>query len=130
MMYKFRNSIFSKCLQVLLICYFLLSSINITNSFKNLKPDTADVENAESTFGIILKKIFKCSGCTEEFDDYETKTNNNKSMMAFDYLVPGHTWLITHNSFTKLKSRLHIANTALMCSFYCKIHLPPPEVIL
>lgn len=130
MMHKIKNSIVSKCLQVLLIGYFLLSSINITNNFKSLISDNADVHKTENPIRLILKKIFKCDGCTEELDDYETKACN-KSFTATDYLVPGQTWLMANNhNLKKLKSRLHVANSAITCSFYCKIHLPPPEFIV
>jgi hypothetical protein len=127
MMDKIKNSILSKCLQVLLMGYFLLSSINSTNSFKSSVSDNADVYKTGSTLGFILKKIFKCSGCTEEYDDYETKTDANKSIIDLDYLLPGCNWLLAHTNFTKIKSRLYVAESALTCSFYFKIHLPPPE---
>ncbi|MXN90365.1 hypothetical protein GR160_03930 [Flavobacterium sp. Sd200] len=119
----------SKCLQVLLIGYFLLSSINISNSFRNIVSDKADVHKTENTLSLIIKKVFKCSGCTEEYDDFEAKTSGTKSLYSFDYLVPGHTWLMGSQNFTTLKSSQPIADCAINCNFYCKIHLPPPEVI-
>jgi hypothetical protein len=127
MMYTIKNSILSKCLQVLLMGYFLLSSINITNSFKDLVSTETASYKTENSLGLILKKIFKCTGCTEELDDYETKAGSTKNLLVSDYIIPGHSWLLTHHSFTKLKSRLYAAESNITCSFYCKINVPPPD---
>lgn len=128
MIYRIRNSKFSMCLQAVLICYFIISSINLSG-YSGGRTLYTDIHKSENTFGLILKKIFKCDNSAEEFDDFETK-NAGKNLWASDYLVPGHTWLLSLQNFTKLKGKLHGAKADLVCSFYRKINLPPPEQYL
>lgn len=129
MMYTIKNCIMTKCLQVLLIAYFLLSSIAVTNSLKNSLVSSPDIHTTENSVTLIFKKFFKYS-CTEEIDDYETEAEGTKSLISFDYIVPGHHWLLTGNRFINFKGNIYNTNVDFTCRFYSKIHLPPPENIV
>lgn len=73
MLNTIKNSLFSKCLQVLLIGYFLISSLNVSNSFVRIIYDNADIHSVTGLTCNFLKKIFKCNAVQEEIDDYEAK---------------------------------------------------------
>ena len=92
MLNKIKNSLLCKCLQALLIGYFLLSSINVSGTFSRIIKENAETHSVKGIACNLLKKIFKCDGIPEELDDYETKdtktTKLAKGIVVLEYLVP------------------------------------------
>lgn len=130
MLNKIKNSLFCKCLQVLLIGYFLMSSINISNNFGRIINENADVHSVKGITCSFLKKMFKCTGIVEEVDDYETKdtkTAKLKGIVLLDYLVPLHTGLLQLNLKIESKRKNYIENPIFSFGFHGKIHLRPPQ---
>lgn len=129
MMNSVKNSIFGKCLQVLLIGYFLMSSINISTGLDGLLSNNTELHSS-SIMGHLLKKIFKCNGCPEEIDDYEAKTKSNngcKGSFVLDYLVPNQICDAAPYDQKHFQKKGCTCDVALQCKFHGKIHLPPPE---
>lgn len=130
MLNKIKNSFFCKCLQALLIGYFLLSSINISNNFGRIINENADVHSVKGITCNFLKKIFKCTGIVEEVDDYETKdtkTAKLKGIVLLDYLVPLHAALPQFSLKIESKRKNYIENSIFSFGFHGKIHLRPPQ---
>lgn len=119
---------------MLLIGYFLMSSINIPNSFGGLIDKNAERHCIIGKTCQVLKKIFKCDGMPEELDDYETcKTKTDKSskgLQLLEYLVPINTSLPHINSYAIKNSKGYGHDLAIPVNSYSKIHLPPPESII
>lgn len=123
-----KNSVFSRYLTALLIGYFLISSINISGTLGNYISDDAEIHSTEGGLGLILKKIFKCSGCPEELDDYDTKTGKtNKGLLLQEYLIPYSEDIASGYALNDIKDKTYMANSIFLFAFYCDIHLPPPE---
>ncbi|MEL1254548.1 hypothetical protein AAEO57_12230 [Flavobacterium sp. DGU38] len=133
MLKRIKNSILCKCLQVLLIGYFLISSINVSNSFGRIIADNAETSTVKGITCNFLKKIFKCDGIPEELDDYETKetktTKLAKGVPSLDYLIPLNTSLTVLYFQISTKRKNYIDNQIFSFGFHGKIHLPPPEFI-
>lgn len=132
-MINLKNNIISKCLQVLLIGYFLISSINVSNTFNELITQNTDLESTEAIVCNILKKIFNCDGCPEELEEFETKTKSEKTgkgLFIIDYIVPGNAYLTEEHFNTVIKNKNFSTGSIFIISPYNKIHLPPPEFIL
>ena len=133
MLNRIKNSFFSKCLQVLLIGYFLISSINISNSFSQIINDNIETESIKGIACNILKKMFKCDAIPEEIDDYETKESKTtklaKSILLMDYLVPSNTCADLYFP-SGLKAKNYIDNPVFSFGFHGKIHLRPPQIII
>ncbi|PXY47140.1 hypothetical protein [Flavobacterium hydrophilum] len=134
MLSRIKNSILCKCLQALLIGYFLISSINISNSFGRIIADNAQTNTITGITCNILKKIFNCDGIPEELDDYETKetktTKLAKGVPSLDYLIPLDASLPVLYFQISAKRKNYIDNQIFSFGFHGKIHLPPPEFIV
>jgi len=125
-----RNSMISQYLTVLLIGYFLISSINLSSSLGNYISDDTEVHSASGAIGVILKKIFKCSGCPEELDDYDNKDEKtNKGLLLQEYLIPFSEGVIGSYTIDSVKDKTLMANSIFLFAFCSDIHLPPPERI-
>ena len=131
MMEKLKNSVFSKVLQVLLIGYFLISSINLSNSPGRVTQDTC-VYKKESTVWAVFKKMLKCNGNAEEYDDCDNEpgTSSNKVKLTTDYLLPFHAGVMPCLSYTATQNKIYLTQPDFNGSLYTKIHLPPPEFTL
>ncbi|HEX8015533.1 MAG TPA: hypothetical protein VF465_09895 [Flavobacterium sp.] len=131
MLSRIKNSILCKCLQVLLIGYFLISSINISNSFGRIIADNAETNTVRGITCNFLKKIFNCDSISEELDDYETKETKNtklaKGIPSLDYLVPLNTSLTVLYFQISAKTKNYVDNQIFSFGFHGKIHLPPPR---
>lgn len=129
-----KNSILGKCLRVLLIGYFLMSSINISGSLGGIIANNSEKHCLVGKTCQMLKKLFKCDTMLEELDDYETsKTKadkNCKGLQLTDYLIPIYTGLPYNYSVSVEDNKAFDYDLAIPLNFYSKIHLPPPEVIL
>ncbi|MBS7231599.1 hypothetical protein KHA90_11245 [Flavobacterium psychroterrae] len=134
MLNTIKNSLFSKCLQVLLIGYFLISSINVSNSFVRIIYDNADIHSVTGLTCNFLKKVFKCNSVPEEIDDYETKDSKTtklaKGIPLLDYLIPMDTSLAGLYFEIENKQRNYIENPIFSFGFHGKIHLRPPQFII
>nr|WP_294921938.1 hypothetical protein [uncultured Flavobacterium sp.] len=134
MLHTIRNSILCKCLQVLLIGYFLISSINISNSFGRIIADNAKTDSVSGITCNFLKKIFHCDEFQEELDDYETKETKNtklaKGIPIMDYLVPLDSSLSVLYFQINTKGKNYIDNPIFSFGFHGKIHLRPPQIII
>ena len=134
MLSRIKNSILCKCLQALLIGYFLISSINISNSFGRIIADNAQTNTITGITCNFLKKIFNCDGIPEELDDYETKetktTKLAKGVPSLDYLIPLDASLPVLYFQISAKRKNYIDNQIFSFGFHGKIHLPPPEFIV
>ncbi|MGO4773254.1 hypothetical protein ACEN2I_16445 [Flavobacterium sp. W22_SRS_FK3] len=134
MLNKIKNSFLCKCLQALLIGYFLMSSINLADNFDRLVSYNVATDSIEGMTCNFLKKMFKCDGIAEEQDDYETKDSKTaklgKSILLLDYLVPVNTSL--NNLFfpSGFKIKSYIENPVFSFGFHIKIHLQPPQIIV
>ncbi|MEP6806888.1 MAG: hypothetical protein ABI892_20335 [Flavobacterium sp.] len=134
MLNTIKNSLFSKCLQVLLIGYFLISSLNVSNSFVRIIYDNADIHSVTGLTCNFLKKIFKCNAVQEEIDDYEAKdtkaTKQAKGTLLLDYLIPVDTSLAGLYFEIESQKRNYIENPIFSFGFHGKIHLRPPQIIV
>lgn len=131
MLNKIKNSLLCKCLQVLLIGYFLMSSMNIALTFDRMINENTGVHSVERIACNFLKKIFKCDGIPEELDDYKTKETKApklaKGTPSLDYLVPLDTALPNLYFQKESQGKNYIDNPIFSFGFHGKIHLPPPE---
>lgn len=134
MLSRIKNSVFCKCLQALLIGYFLISSINVSNSFGRIIADNTETGTVKGMTCNFLKKIFKCDGIPEELDDYETKetkaTKIAKGVPLLDYLIPLNTSLSVLYFQISSNRKNYIDNQIFSFGFHGKIHLPPPRFIV
>ncbi|KGO94928.1 hypothetical protein [Flavobacterium subsaxonicum] len=132
MLESVRNSVFGKCLQVLLIGYFLISSLNASNTVTELLTQNTHITSAKGIISNILKKIFKCDGCTEEYEELDAKNKAekaNKAAVILDYLLPDNACIAANYLQATIKDKAFIANPVFIFGFYSKIYLPPPEFI-
>jgi hypothetical protein len=133
MLNKIKNSFLCKCLQVLLIGYFLMSSINISNTVGRILNKSTEVHSVKGMTCDFLKKIFKCDGIPEELDDYKTKDSKTaklaKGTPLLDYLVPD-TSLPGLYFELKTKEKNDISNPVFSFGFHGKIHLRPPQFLI
>jgi len=131
MLNKIKNSLLCKCLQVLLIGYFLMSSMNMSNSLSQIIKENTEQHSIKGMTCNFLKKIFKCDGITEEKNDFESKDAKTakvaKGIPSLDYLIPLHASLPGLYFKTETKGKNHIDNPVFLFSFYGKIHLRPPQ---
>jgi hypothetical protein len=134
MLSRIKNSILCKCLQALLIGYFLISSINVSNSFARIIADNAKTNTITGITCNFLKKIFNCDVIQEELDDYETKetktTKLAKGVPSLDYLIPLNTSLPVLYFQTGANTKNYTDNSMLSFGFHGEIHLPPPRFIV
>lgn len=134
MLNKIKNSLLCKCLQALLIGYFLMSSINISSSFGRIINENSETHSVKGITCNFLKKIFKCDGIPEELDDYGAKDSKTtklaKGMPLMEYLVPLDASVPALYFKSGAKGKNYIDNTIFSFSFHGKIHLPPPRVII
>ncbi|OXA93173.1 hypothetical protein B0A66_07835 [Flavobacterium hercynium] len=134
MLNRIKNSLLCKCLQALLIGYFLISSMNISNSVGRIINDNAEVQTVKGMTCNFLKKIFKCDAIPEEVDDYKTKDSKTaklaKGIPLLDYLIPLDTPLPGLYFYMESKGKNYINNPIFSFGFHGKIHLPPPEFIV
>lgn len=132
MLKKIKNSFFCKCLQVLLVGYFLISSLNISNSFGRIINDNAETYTVKGIACNFLKKVFNCDGITEELDDYETKDTKTakltKGIPAMEYLISLESAMPKLYFLKEQKGKNYINNTIFSLGFHGKIHLPPPQL--
>ncbi|KQB39445.1 hypothetical protein RC62_1126 [Flavobacterium aquidurense] len=119
---------------MLLIGYFLLSSINISGNISQIINDNSETHSVKGITCNLLKKIFKCDGIPEELDDYETKDTKTaklaKGTFLLDYLIPLDTSITPLYFIIDSKGENHIDNPIFSFGFYGKIHLRPPRAIL
>lgn len=134
MLNKIKNSLLCKCLQALLIGYFLMSSINISSSFGRIINENSETHSVKGITCNFLKKIFKCDGIPEELDDYGAKDSKTtklaKGMPLMEYLVPLDASVPALYFKSGVKGKNYIDNTIFSFGFHGKIHLPPPRVII
>lgn len=134
MLNKIKNSLLCKCLQVLLIGYFLMSSINIAYTFDRIINENTEAHSVKKMTCNFLKKIFKCDGVPEELDDYKTKETKApklaKGSPSLDYLVPLDTSLPNLYFQKESQGKNYIDNPIFSFGFHGKIHLPPPQNII
>lgn len=134
MLNKIKNSFLCKCLQALLIGYFLMSSINISSSFSQIINNNTEVDSVKGITCNFLKKIFKCDRIAEELDDYETKDTKTaklaKGIVLLDYLVPFDAFLPGLYLQIASKAKNYTDNPVFLFAFHGKIYLPPPEMIV
>ena len=134
MLNKIKNSLLCKYLQVLLIGYFLMSSINISHTFDRIINNNSELHSVKGMTCNFLKKLFKCDAITEELDDYKTKETKApklaKGSPPLDYLIPLDTSLPSLYFQKESKRKRYIDNPMFSFGFYGKIHLPPPQNIV
>lgn len=134
MLNRIKNSLLCKCLQVLLIGYFLMSSINIANTFGLVINDSAGQNSVSAMTCNFLKKIFKCDAIPEELEDCKTKdtktTKLAKGIPSLDYLVPVDASLHTIDFQIESAGKNYIDNPIFSFAFHGKIHLPPPQILI
>lgn len=134
MLNKIKNSFLCKCLQALLIGYFLMSSINLSDNFSQIINDNTEVNSVKGMTCNFLKKIFKCDGITEELDDYETKDAKTaklaKGIILLEYLVPLDASVARLYFKNGTKRKNYVDNPVFLFAFHGKIYLPPPEMIV
>lgn len=109
-----------------------MSSINISTGLDGLLSQNTEFHSS-SIMGHLLKKVFKCNGCPEEIDDYETKTKSNgscKSSLTMDYLIPNQACDASSRDLKHFQKKGCTGDVPLDCKFRNKIHLPPPERVL
>ncbi|KRB59618.1 hypothetical protein ASD98_00400 [Flavobacterium sp. Root186] len=134
MLNRIKNSLLCKCLQALLIGYFLMSSINVSGTFSRIIKENTENHSVKGITCNLLKKIFKCDGIPEELDDYEAKdtktTKLAKGIPLLEYLVPLDASIPGFYFQNDLKGKNYIDNPIFSFGFHGKIHLPPPRFII
>lgn len=130
MMHSLKNSVFSKVLQVLLVGYFLISSLNLSNTIKTVTSSPDGTHKKECVAWGIFKKMFKCSNTSEEIEDGNDAQgfgNSGKVKLTVDYLIPGHSGYILSYVPKVSGEKVFITEAIFSSILYNKIHLPPPE---
>ncbi|MFB9079256.1 hypothetical protein ACFFLS_01920 [Flavobacterium procerum] len=134
MLNKIKNSFLCKFLQVLLVGYFLISSLNIANSVGRIVADNSEKHTAKGMACNFLKKIFKCDGIPEELDDYKTKDSKtaklSKGIPSMEYLLSSDTSMPNLYFLVEAKGKNYINNPIFSFAFHGKIHLPPPQSLI
>ena len=133
MMEGLKNSVFSKVLQVLLIGYFLISSLNLSNNLNRVATTNDDIHTKDCVVWSMVKKMLKCNTAAEEFEDSDNEAgcgNSNKIKLAVDYLIPGCSGLMLSYSPTISGKKLYAAETNPAGILHNRIHVPPPEITL
>ncbi len=132
MLNKIRNSFLCKCLQALLVGYFLISSLNISNSVSRILSNNTETYTVKGITCNFLKKIFKCDGIPEELDDYKTKDTKTaklaKGIPLMEYLISSESSLLNLYVLLEPKGKKYIDNTIFSFGFHGKIDIPPPRV--
>lgn len=130
MMDRLKNSVFSKVLQVLLIGYFLISSLNLSQSIAKITTQHTDVHKKESVVWNFVKKMLKCNTSAEEYEDGENEPcNANKIKLAIDYLLPLQTGIALCHAYTASVKKIYFSQFGLNGILHSKIHVPPPETL-
>lgn len=131
---QIKKSFLCKCLQALLIGYFLISSLNISNSLVLVVNNNTEMHSIKGMTCNFLKKIFKCDGIPEELDDFEAKETKStklaKGMPLLEYLIPLEAAMPGLYFRTASKGKNHINNPIFCFGFHGKIHLQPPQVTI
>ena len=131
MLNRIKNSFFCKCLQVLLVGYFLISSLNISNSVGRIISDNAETYTVKGITCNFLKKIFKCDGIPEELDDCKTKESKTaklaKGIQPLEYLISAESQMPNLCFLIEQKGKKYINNTIFSFGFHGKIDIPPPR---
>jgi len=129
MMNQLKNSVISKVLQVLLIGYFLISSLSLSQNLSRIATKDADVHKKENIVWNIFKKVIKCGCNAEELEDSDNEpgANNNKIKLTSDYLLPSQAALMLSCAHIDFVKKIYINQSDLSGILYNKIHLPPPE---
>lgn len=134
MLNRIKNSLLCKCLQVLLIGYFLMSSMNMSNALSEIIKENTEQDSIKGMTCNFLKKIFKCDGITEEKNDFESKDAKTakvaKGIPSLDYLIPLSASLPDLYIKTGTQRKNYIDNAIFTFGFHGKIHLPPPQFIV
>lgn len=133
MLNKIKNSLFCKCLLVLMTGYFSISSINISQSLRPTINKTSVFNSIEGIAGNFLKKIFQCEGIAEEVEEFGAKECKAlklaKGLSLQDYLLPlDNSWLRIQ---FQLKSfhRNYKSNPFYKLDFHGTIQVPPPKIM-
>ncbi|WP_091491923.1 hypothetical protein [Flavobacterium phragmitis] len=131
MLNKIKNSFLCKCLQVLLVGYFLISSLNISNGVSRIINANAETYTVKGITCNFLKKIFKCDGIPEELDDYKTKDTKTaklgKGIPVMEYLISSESLMPNLYFLIEQKGKKYIDNTNFSFGFHGKIDIPPPR---
>lgn len=134
MLNKFRNSVLCKCFQILLLGYFLISSLNFSGTFEQYHRNNAHFTSVEISAYCFFYKVFKWDKFSAELEESETKDTKGikygKEISVMEYLIPfDSAWrgfLLSNNS----KNTHHLHNPVFMFGFHGEIHLPPPQIIV
>jgi hypothetical protein len=134
MLNRIKNSLVCKCLQVLLIGYFLMSSINIANSFGLIINENAAQNSISGITCNFLKKILKCDAISEELEDSKTKDSKTaklaKGIPSMDYIIPLDASLHPVDFQIESAGKNYIDNPIFSFGFHGEIHLPPPQIVI
>src|SRR6218665_2936094 len=124
MLNKIKNSFLCKCLQVLLVGYFLISSLIISNGVSRIINANAETYTVKGITCNFLKKIFKCDGIPEELDDYKTKDTKTaklgKGIPAMEYLISAESLMPNLYFLIEQKGKKYIDNTNFSFGFHGK----------
>jgi len=133
MMKGLKNSVFSKVLQVLLIGYFLISSLNLSNSLNRIATANNDIHKKDCVVWGMVKKMLKCNTAAEEFEDADNEAgcgNGNKIKLTVDYIVPPCSGLMIGYTVKTSGKKLYATQTNTTGILHNRIHVPPPESTL
>ena len=132
MLNRIKNSLLCKCLQIMMIGYFSISSINISSSFAETINSGTELHSLKGMTCNLLKKIFKCDSAIEELEDFKTKdcktVKVSKGIPLLDYLIPSDAYLPKLCLQLETASRNYMANKMFSFGFHGKIVVPPPRI--
>lgn len=118
---------------MLLVGYFLISSLNISNGVSRIINDNAETYTVKGITCNFLKKIFKCDGIPEELDDYKTKETKTaklaKGIPPMEYLISAEEFMPKMYFLIEQKGKKYIDNIIFSFGFHGKIDIPPPRLI-
>ena len=128
-MNNLKNSIFSKVLQVLLIGYFLISSLSLSHNLSRIATKNTDVHKIENVVWSIFKKFIKYSCSAEELEDSDNESgvSSNKMKLTADYLLPNLAGIVLCHECTNLTKKVYAAQSDFSGILDNKIHVPPPD---
>lgn len=133
MMEGLKNSVFSKVLQVLLIGYFLISSLNLSNNLNRVATTNDDIHKKDCVVWSMVKKMLKCNTAAEEFEDSDNEAgcgNSNKIKLAVDYIIPGCSGFMLSYTIKASGKKLYSTETNSAGILHNRIHVPPPEITI
>lgn len=134
MLDRIKNSFLYRCLHIIMIGYFSISSINIGSTFSETINSETELHSLKGMTCNLLKKIFKYDSAIEELEDFKTKDCKTvklaKGLPLLDYIIPADAYLPKIRLQLETARKNYRANKIFSLDFHGRIHVPPPRMVV